>query len=51
MLRANGSATTEVDFGNYADVDARNLTVTASNELAKTGYNDNFKFDGGARFQ
>ena len=47
VLRANGSATTEVDFGNYADVDARNLTVTASNELAKTGYNDNFKFDGG----
>ena len=47
VLRANGSATTEVDFGNYADVDAHNLTVTANNTLAKSGYDDNFKFDGG----
>ena len=47
VLRATGSAATEVDFGNYADIDARNLTVNATNNLAKTGYNDNFKFDGG----
>ncbi|MGC6439628.1 MAG: leukotoxin LktA family filamentous adhesin [Candidatus Puniceispirillaceae bacterium] len=46
-LRANGSSATEIDFGNYARIDAHNLTATSDNSLEKSGLDKNFKFDGG----
>ena len=46
-LRSNGTAVTEIDFGNYAAINAHNLTATSSNTIAKTGLDENFKFDGG----
>ncbi|MGC6517441.1 MAG: hypothetical protein ACON49_05385 [Candidatus Puniceispirillaceae bacterium] len=46
-LRNNGVAVTEIDLGDFADVGAHNFTATTQNDLAKTGLNENFRFDGG----
>ncbi|MGC6476026.1 MAG: leukotoxin LktA family filamentous adhesin, partial [Parvibaculales bacterium] len=47
VARMTGSATTSIDFGDYADMTSHGLVVTADNNLTKSGLDDNFKFDGG----
>ena len=46
-LRNSGSADTEIDLGNFAAITAHNMTATAENNLAKSGLDENFRFDGG----
>ena len=46
-LRATGSATSRVQIGDYADIDAGNLAISSLNNLAKTGLDRNFYFAGG----
>mgnify|MGYP000291077933 CR=1 FL=1 len=46
-LRNDGTANTAIDFGNFATITAHNMTATSENNLAKTGLDENFRFDGG----
>ena len=46
-LRNAGSADTAIDLGNFATITAHNMSATAENNLAKTGLDENFRFDGG----
>ena len=46
-LRNAGSAAVEIDLGDFNVITAHNFTATAENNLAKSGLDKNFKFDGG----